>query len=61
MINSRYQEQTPLRRRKEHPFLCYSVLFLLCAGELLWLMSGRSFVRNADANVQHYQAVSYIG
>lgn len=61
MISSRFQEQTPLRRRKEHPFLCYSVLFLLCAGELLWLMSGRSFVRNADANVQHYQAVSYIG
>ena len=61
MRNSCSQAETPLRRRKERPYLSYSILFLLCAGELLWLMAGRSFVRNADANLQHYQAVSYIG
>lgn len=61
MINSGLQKQTPLLRRKEHPYLIYSLLFLLCAGEIIWLMKGHSFVRNADAKLQHYQAVSYIG
>ena len=48
-------------RHKVQPYLCYTLLFLLCLAELMYLMRDRSFIRKADANHQHYQAVVFYG
>lgn len=47
--------------RKNHPYLWYTLLFLLCLAGLLFLMQDRSFIRKADANHQHYQAAAFFG
>ena len=48
-------------KRKNHPYLWYTLPFLLCMAGRLFLMRDRSFIRKADANHQHYQAAAFYG